>query len=200
MGERAQVHGIRSVFHIRWLFDSHHDRRSTLQPMGFISTNPSGIPVSDIAIQVVDHQFASSNANESPTSNANMGLLDASLVSALCVASVRLCVCAFRASLCPLASVPESQNPNPRTFPNQTRVRHSATLTLTLTLTVTLARARARTAGSKKTNHPGTLYTPQYNNRLGRSAKKRKKKQCDFRQGSLSRTNHAARPPPRNPR
>lgn len=77
----ARVHGI-AVF---WVFAlSHHDRRSTLQPMGFRSPNPSEIPLPDIVLMIIKSVVADVNAL-----NAIMG-------------------CLFLR--CPLPSVPEAQS------------------------------------------------------------------------------------------
>lgn len=57
----ARVHGI-AVF---WVFAlSHHDRRSTLQPMGFRSPNPSEIPLPDIALMIIKRELISSRRRE----------------------------------------------------------------------------------------------------------------------------------------
>lgn len=143
----ARVHGI-AVF---WVFAlSHHDRRSTLQPMGFRSPNPSEIPLPDIALMIIKRELISSRRRERV--ERDYGLL--------------------------VSSLPISFHPQiviRARSPNQIRIR------IQLHHTLTLARPGV------KSRHPGTYLhvsalfcirdslRPQYNNRLGRSAKKRKK-------------------------
>lgn len=143
----ARVHGI-AVF---WVFAlSHHDRRSTLQPMGFRSPNPSEIPLPDIALMIIKRELISRRRRERV--ERDYGLL----VSSLPIS--------FRPRIVIRARSPIKSE--------------SAFSYITH---FTLARPGV------KSRHPGTYLhvsalfcirdslRPQYNNRLGRSAKNRKK-------------------------
>lgn len=143
MGERPGArHPLQFLFLLVQRFP-HHDRRSTLQPMGFRAPNPSEIPRLDIALMIISSHHQTRTSRRPRECGCGYGLLDASF--GLCV--VHLCVLA---SLCPLASdrIPiRARSP----LANQTRIRIQLHHTLTLTtLTITLARPGV------KTSHPGT--------------------------------------------